>query len=95
MIARDAVNFVMTYTVSDTDALRKVYLFVWPEPYDGAREARADRFSGQDLPADEARARIDEFLAAARAQAASDKPAVARAAAEAAARLEGLLERCP
>lgn len=95
MIARDAVNYVMKYFVSDTDELRRVHLFIWPEPYDGARESREDRFSVQDLPAAEARARVEEFLAAARAQAASDNPAVARAAADAAARLEGLLERCP
>ena len=95
MIARDAVNYVIRYTVSDTESLRKVHVFVWPEAYDASREARSDSFSGQDLPREEAAARISEFLAAARAQSSSNNTVVAAAASDAAARLQALLERKP
>lgn len=85
----------MTYTVSDTESLRKVNLFVWAEPYDGARETRSDFFGPQDLPPAEARARIEAFLEAARAQSRDSRPSVAAAAADAAARLKALLDRSP
>jgi hypothetical protein len=91
-MARDAVNFVMTYTVSDTETLRKVHLFVWPEPYDPSRETRSDAFSPQDLPPDQARARLTEFRQAALRQSRSPNPAARAAAADAAARLEALME---
>lgn len=95
MIARDAVNYVMKYSVSDTETLRKVHLFVWAEPYDGAVETRADFFSVQDLPEAEARARVAAFLAAADAQSDSTNPVAAAAASEAAARLRTFVERNP
>lgn len=95
MIARDAVNYVIRYTVSDTESLRKVHVFVWPEAYDGAREERFDSFSGQDLPQEEAAARIAAFLEAAKSQSTSTNPAVAAAASDAAARLQALVERKP
>lgn len=92
MIARDAVNYVMKYTVSDTDSLRKVHLFIYAEPYDGTADKRSDFFSVQDLPSADARARIASFLDAARAQSSSPNPAVAAAASDAAARLQSFLE---
>ncbi len=82
----------MKYTVSDTDSLRKVHLFVWAEPYDGSVETRADFFGPQDLPPADARARIASFLEAARAQSSSANPAVAAAASDAAARLQAFLD---
>ena len=92
MIARDAVNYVMKYSVSDTETLRRVHLFVWAEPYDGAEEKRVDSFSVQDMPPGEAREKIAAFLDAARAQSSSTNPAVAAAASDAAARLQSFLE---
>ncbi len=93
MIAKDAVNFVLRYPVSDTETLRKVHLFMWAEPYDGAVETRADYFGPQDLPPDTARARIAAFLAAARAQATSPNPVVSAAARDAAERLQSLVDK--
>ncbi|MEK7466730.1 MAG: hypothetical protein AAB074_04875 [Planctomycetota bacterium] len=92
MIVRDSVNYVMKYSVSDTESLRKVHLFVWAEPFDGAAEARSDSFSVQDLPPAEARNLIGAFLAAARAQSSSPNPVAAAAASDAAARLQHFLE---
>ncbi len=82
----------MRYTVSDTDSLRKVHLFVWAEPFDGASETRTDYFGPQDLAPADARARIASFLDAARAQASSTNPAVAAAASDAATRLQAFLD---
>jgi hypothetical protein len=92
VIARDAVNYVMRYMVSDTDSLRKVHLFIYAEPYDGASEKRSSFFSVQDLPSADAKARISSFLEAARTQSSSSNPTVAAAASDAAARLQSFLE---
>jgi len=82
----------MKYTVSDTETLRRVHLFVWAEPCDGADGKRVDSFSVQDLPAGEAREKIAAFLAAARAQSTSTNSAVAAASSDAAARLQAFLD---
>jgi hypothetical protein len=95
-MVEDAVNWVHTYTVSDTETLRKVSLFIWPEVYDGSREARASGFSGQDLPDSEGRPIVARFLDTARRQAAfSENPAIRTAAAAAATRLEALARTSP
>ncbi|MCE9581974.1 MAG: hypothetical protein K8T20_05605 [Planctomycetes bacterium] len=90
------MNYVLKYTVSDTETLRRVHLFVWAEEYDGAKETRVDSFSAQNLPAGEGRARIDAFLGQARLQSASTcNPDAAAAATDAVTRLESLLARNP
>jgi hypothetical protein len=95
VIARDAVNYVMKYSVSDMERLRQVHLFMWAEPYDGAAESRESAFSVQDLPEAEGRARVAEFLAAADVQSLSPDPVAAAAASDAAARLRTLISRNP
>ncbi|NUN48077.1 MAG: hypothetical protein HUU15_04515 [Candidatus Brocadiae bacterium] len=95
-MVEDAVNWVHTYTVSDTETLRKIHLFMWPEVYDGNRETRSDAFSTQDLPAEEGRPIVARLLEMARRQAAeSANPAVREAAADAAARLGALTRTHP